>query len=340
MTTQNYPAEKLNVLVTGGTGFLGAYIIRQLIMGGYRVTALRRSGSTSPFFIEPSILSQVTWLEGDVLDLGSLEDAMQNADAVIHAAAIVSFHPADRQLMYSTNVHGTANVVNTAIEMGISRVIHVSSVAALGRTEKGETVDESKTWKDNRINTHYAISKHKAEMEMWRGMAEGLSGAIINPSTILGYGNWHNSSCAIFRNVYEEFPWYTNGVNGFVYVEDVARAAVQLLASDINMERFIVNGDNWTFHQLLTSIANGFGKRPPYRKATPLMGQLAWRLEKLKSYFTGKKPLLSSESAKVAHSRTMFDNSKLLTAVKDFSYTPLEFAITRSCEQYLQQYSR
>ena len=115
MTTQNYPAEKLNVLVTGGTGFLGAYIIRQLIMGGYRVTALRRSGSTSPFFIEPSILSQVTWLEGDVLDLGSLEDAMQNADAVIHAAAIVSFHPADRQLMYSTNVHGTANVVNTAI---------------------------------------------------------------------------------------------------------------------------------------------------------------------------------------------------------------------------------
>ena len=174
---------------------------------------------------------------------------------------------------------------------------------------------------------------------MWRAMAEGQSGVIVNPSTILGYGNWNNSSCAIFKNVYEEFPWYTNGVNGFVYVEDVAKAVVGLMASEINMERFIVNGDNWSFRQLLNSIAEGFGKKQPSREASPLMGEMAWRLEKIKSMFTGKSPLLSRESAKVAQSKTRFDNRKLLQLLPDFHYTPLDQAISSSCQRYLLQHS-
>lgn len=341
MTPTGNPEAGMNhILVTGGTGFLGAYILRRLILDGFKVTAIKRKDSALPNFIDPEIMQQVNWVEGDVLNIGSLEDAMENVDAVIHSAAVVSFHKADRNKMYATNINGTANVVNMAIEKGIKKMVHVSSVAALGRTKNGETVDENKTWTISRNNTHYAITKQKAEMEMWRGMAEGLQGVIVNPSTILGYGNWNNSSCAIFKNAWQEFPWYTNGVNGFVYVEDVANATVQLLKSDISMERFIVNGDNWSFKDLLTSMATSFGKKPPSRKASRLLGSLAWRFEKLKSIFSGQKPLLSRESAKIAQSKTRFTNSKITGALPGFQFTPLEEAIKMSCKRYLQEHSR
>lgn len=326
-----------HILVTGGTGFLGAWVIRQLVLDGFRVSAIKRKDSPTPTFIEPALLSKVNWLEGDVLDLISLEDAMQDIDAVIHSAAVVSFLAADRKKMYTTNVEGTANVVNLALELGIKRVVLVSSVAALGRTAKGEEVDEKKSWTESKSNTHYALSKYWGEMEMWRAMAEGLDGVIVNPSTIIGYGNWNNSSCAIFRNVYEEFPWYSNGVNGFVYVEDVARAIVALLQADISNERFILNGENWSFRQLFDTIAEGFGKKKPRLEATPLLSQIAWRLEKVTSWLNGKKPLLSKETAKIAQTQTYFNNQKLLQQLPGFRYTPLREAIKASCARYLQE---
>lgn len=337
MTTTPSDRSLQHILVTGGTGFLGAWVIRQLVLDGFRVSAIKRKESTIPAFIEPDILGQVNWLEGDVLDLVSLEDALQGVDAVIHSAAIVSFLKEDRKKMYTTNVEGTANLVNLALEMGIKRLVMVSSVAALGRTAKGEEVDEKKSWTESKSNTHYALSKYWAEMEMWRAMAEGLNGVIVNPSTIIGYGNWNNSSCAIFRNAYDEFPWYSNGVNGFVSVEDTARAIVALLQSEITNERFILNGENWSFRQLFDTIAEGFGKKKPRLEATPLLSQLAWRLEKLKSWFSGKKPLLSKETAKIAQSQTYFNNQKLLQHLPGFRYTPLRDAILQSCARYLQE---
>lgn len=334
------PSQKIkHVLVTGGTGFLGAYIIRELILAGTTVRAIKRASSVLPFFIEEKFLQQVEWVEGDVLDLGSLEDALTGMDAIVHSAAIVSFHKKDRNAMYATNINGTANVMNLALEAGIQRFVHVSSVAALGRTTQGDLVSEEKKWTESKINTHYAYTKHKAEMEAWRAMAEGMDGVIVNPSTILGFGNWEQSSCAIFKNSYNQFPWYTTGVNGFVSVEDVAKAVVALLYHPVTMERFIINGDNWSFHQLLNAIATGFHKKPPHREATRFLSELAWRAEKFKSFFTGDKPLLSKEAAKVAQSKTYFNNSKLLQLLPDFHYTPLNQAIQDSCQRYLDHYS-
>jgi nucleoside-diphosphate-sugar epimerase len=327
------------VLVTGGTGFLGAYIIKSLVEKGVAVRAIRRSGKL-PFYISSEILDKVEWVEGDVLDIVSLEDAMQGVDSVIHSAAIVSFSKDDHRQMYGVNVEGTANVVNAALENNIQRLLHVSSVAALGRTTKAEMVSEQKKWEDNKNNTHYAISKHEAEVHVWRGFAEGLEGAIINPSTILGYGNWHSSSCAIFKNAYRQFPWFTKGLNGFVGVEDVAEVAVQLLQSGINQKRFIVNAENRAFQKLFNSIADGFGKKHPHREATKSIGEIAWRLESLKSFLTGKKPLLTRETAKIAHSQTSFDNSALLSALPGFAFTPLDTVIKNSCEKYTQALQR
>jgi dihydroflavonol-4-reductase len=322
-------------LVTGGTGFLGAYIIRELVQKGYRVKALRR-GSQLPFFIPANVFGKVQWIQGDIMDTALLEDAMEGVEAVVHSAAKVSFTAADHAGMLQTNIEGTANIVNAALLKKIPRLVHISSVAALGRTANGEVVTEKKQWEDSSINTMYAVSKYQAEMEVWRGVGEGLNAVVLNPSTILGYGDWNNSSCAIFKNAYKEFPWYSNGVNGFVAVDDVARAAVLLMESGISNERFIVNGDNWSFRKLFNTMAFAFNKKPPHREATPGMAAIAWRLEKVKSLFTGRPSLLTKESARVAATTTFFDNSKILKALPGFSFTPVEETIKTACNQYLQ----
>lgn len=330
----NIKPQISNILVTGGTGFVGAYIIKELVQQGFSVRAIKRTTAQLPGFIEPAILNKVHWVEGDILDVVALEDAMQGIDAVIHSAAIVSFSKKERSKMYHVNIEGTKNVVNTALETGVPRIVYISSVAAIGRKLTGGTVNEKAQWEDSRANTHYAISKFKAELEVWRGFAEGLEGVILNPATVLGYGNWNQSSSGIFKSAYNEFKWYTNGVNGFTDVEDVARAAVMLLKSPITEERYIVCNDNWPFRKLFDTMADNFGKKRPYKEATPFLSAVAWRIEKIKSLFTGRKPLLTRESAKVANSFTRFDNAKLLKTLPNFAYTPLEVTIQKACNKY------
>ncbi|MCG2617617.1 SDR family NAD(P)-dependent oxidoreductase [Terrimonas sp. NA20] len=327
------------VLVTGGTGFLGAYIIKELVEKGYAVKAIRRERSRMPFYISSSILEKVEWIEGDILDVIFLEEAMEDVDTVIHSAAVVSFSPKNRHEMYQVNVEGTANVVNIALEQNIRRLVYISSVAALGRTLQGQSVSEMSKWENNKSNTHYAKSKHKAELEVWRAIGEGLDAVILNPATILGYGDWNTGSSAIFKSVYKGFDWYSPGKNGFVAVEDVARATVLLMETDITEQRFIIAGDNWTFKQLLDTMAEGFGRPHPKKQTTPSMMGIAWRWEKIKSFFTGHSPVLTKESAKVAHSNTTFENAKILQTLQGFRFTPLNEAIDHACKKYLAQVS-
>jgi nucleoside-diphosphate-sugar epimerase len=321
------------VLVTGGTGFLGSYIIKHLVEKGYAVRAIRRSNKL-PFWIPKEIFDKVEWIEGDVLDVVSLEDAMEGVDTIIHSAAVVSFVKKDRKEMYQANVEGTANVVNIALEKNVKRLVYISSVAALGRSAGGGHVNEEKKWEESKVNTHYAKSKYKAELHVWRGISEGLDAVILNPSTILGYGDWNSSSCAIFKNIHKGFKWYTPGINGFVDVDDVAKAAILIMESTISEQRFIVNGDTWPFKKLQDTIADDFGKKRPAKEATAFLMRIAWRMEALKSLFTGKKPLLTKESARVAQSKTWFENDKILKALPGFSFTPLEETIKKACEKY------
>jgi dihydroflavonol-4-reductase len=325
---------KKTVLVTGGTGFLGAYVIRELLDKGYAVRAIRR-GNTLPAFIPAHRLQQAQWIAGDVLDVSGLEEAMEGVDGVIHTAAMVSFSGRDRSELFRVNVEGTANVVNAALTQNVRRFVHVSSVAALGRSGQGETVTEKKSWEESKYNTSYAISKFRGEVEVWRGIGEGLPAVVVNPSTILGYGDWNSSSCTLFRSAYKEFPWYTEGVNGFVDVTDTARAIVYLLESDIAAQRYILSGDNWTFRRLFETIAAGFGKKPPSREATPFIAGVAWRTARLKSLFSGQPGILTRESARIARTSTYFDNAKILAQVPGFRFTPLEETIRQACSAYL-----
>ena len=175
------------IFVTGGTGFVGAYLLQYLVANGYQnITALKRP--SSPMDLVVSISNQIHWVEGDVLDLPVLEEVMKEVDQVYHCAAMVSFQPNDKEQMMQVNRQGTANIVNMAMHHKVKKLVHISSIAAIGKEKDQKIISELTKWKEDVNTTNYAKSKYAAEMEVWRGIAEGLKAVIINPSMILGSG--------------------------------------------------------------------------------------------------------------------------------------------------------
>jgi nucleoside-diphosphate-sugar epimerase len=233
--------------------------------------------------------------------------------------------------MLQANREGTANVVNACIEHAIQKLVYVSSVAALGRIREDAPVDETANWTPESSNSVYGQSKFLAEMEVWRGMAEGLNVAIVNPVIILGAGDWNKGSSEIFKSAYHSFPWYTTGVSGFVDVMDVIDAMQLLMDSSIQGERYIISGDNVKYQEVFSLIASRFNKRPPYRRVTPFLAAIVWRLEAVKGWLTGKSPLLTKETAATAQAVVHFDNRKFLNAFPNFKYRSLPDSIQRIC---------
>lgn len=320
------------ILVTGGTGFLGSNLLRALVQAGKPVRALYRKQIPAQV---ADIQQQVEWVQGDVLDTGALEDAMQGVEQVYHCAAVVSFQPAQRDYMLKINIEGTANVVNLALDAGVQKLVHVSSVAALGRARQQAQITEAAAWEESKNNSNYAISKHLSEMEIWRGIAEGLDAVIVNPSIILGSGYWHDGSGMLLKNAWKEFPYYTEGINGFVDVQDVVEIMMRLMDSNITAERYVVSAENWPYRQLFTHMAQALGKKPPHIATKPWMAGLVWRLEKIKGMLTGKKPLLTRETARTAQLKVYYNSDKLLQALPAFRYKPLEQTIREISAAFL-----
>ncbi len=321
------------ILVTGATGLVGSHLLRRLVQSGQKVRATYRSSIP-----QSDISNQVEWVKADILDILALEEAMENVQQVHHCAAVVSFNPGQKKQLQHVNVQGTANVVNAALDAGVQKMVFMSSVAALGRIREDVIIEESMNWTPETSNSEYGKSKYMAEMEVWRGIGEGLNAVIVNPVIILGGGDWSTGSTAIFKSVYDEFPWYTEGVSGFVDVEDVVTVMDELMKSDLTAQRFIVSGANVPYRSVFNLIAQGFGKKPPSRKVTPFMADIVWRLEAIKSWFTGQSPLLTKETARTAQARVHFNNTQLLKALPTFSYTPVEISIERICRELKTKY--
>jgi dihydroflavonol-4-reductase len=319
------------ILVTGAAGLLGQTLVQQLLLNNEKVVALINN---TPLTIEnnPNLIIR----NADILDVEALSDAMHDITQIYHCAAVVSFNTKDKPKLYKINVEGTANIVNVALTAGIKKLVHVSSVAALGRIRNNETVDENMYWTPSTSNSVYGETKYKGEMEVWRGIAEGLDAVIINPSIIIGTADWNNSSTAIFKNVYNEFNWYSTGSTGWVDVQDVAKAMIALMKSNIINERFIVSGHNETYQTVFNLAADAFNKKRPAKKVTPFLAAVVWRIEKIKSWFTGTKPLVTKETAATALTNISYNNQKLLQAVPSFEYTDLKNSITRICNELLK----
>ncbi|HTJ13969.1 MAG TPA: NAD-dependent epimerase/dehydratase family protein [Dinghuibacter sp.] len=325
------------VLVTGGTGLVGSYLIKTLLDEGTPVRALYRRPYDG-FVLSRTECERVEWVQGDLLDVVSLEDAMTGVTQLYHCAAIVSFSPKTADTLLKVNTEGTANVVNAALTRQVRKMVYVSSVSALGRLRQDAPIDESTQWTEETNNSRYGLSKYYAEMEVWRGIAEGLQAVIVNPTIVLGAGDWEKGSAGLFKSAYDEFPWYTEGVSGFVDVRDVARAMVALMNSPLQSERYLLSGDNWTYRQLFTAMATAFGRRSPHKAVTPFLGEVVWRMEKIKSLFTGKEPLVTRETARTAQAVTRFDSRKIQEALPGFRFTPLEEAIRYHVEALKVRY--
>lgn len=308
---------------------LGSHLLLQLLERGDSVRAIYRTEAKRDAVVKlfsyhtaeaRELWQKIDWVQGDVLDVPSLQNAMQGVTKVYHCAAAVTFLKKDRPYMHKVNVEGTANVVNVCLDQENVRLCHVSSVAAIGRDGTEQVINEENEWKDSSHNAAYAISKHNAELEIWRGIVEGLNAFMVNPSLIIGPGDWGASTGAMFKKTWSGLPFYTRGGNCFVDARDVATAMIELMNSDVREERFIIGAENRKFKEVFERIAGIMGNKPPKFEATPFLTGLTWRAEWVISSLTGKKPFITKEVAHHALQLNRYDNSKLLEKLPNFKY--------------------
>lgn len=320
------------ILVTGATGLLGSELISKLLkkkLGPIR--AVYHEGHP-----EPPILPGLSWVAGDITNPVSCYEIIKGVDLVYHCAGAISYEALDKEKLWLNNQSGTANIVNACLEYQVKKLIHVSSVAVL--TSEGSILNEEMFRSGLKFKSPYGQSKFLAEMEVWRGIAEGLNAAIVNPAIILGSGDWSKGSSAIFHLVYKGFPWYSEGRSGFVDVLDVVEAMMDLMESNISSARFILCGANMSFKDLFSSIAENFGKEKPSKKASRWIASLLWRYLYLQAKLTHRKPVLTKQTVSQAFSSLSYDGSLITKTLPSFSYTPIENSIKRICLELKNKY--
>ncbi|MGC8864599.1 MAG: NAD-dependent epimerase/dehydratase family protein [Bacteroidales bacterium] len=332
------------ILVTGSNGLVGSHILLELLTQGAEVKALVRSDRaitqirrTLSLYRDDAdtLISRITFAEGDVNDIPSLEKAFEGVKAVCHCAAIVSFHPRDKEALLRVNVEGTAHVVNLALHTGVEKFCHISSIAVLGE-KPGETIKEDPLFDSMPKGTWYARSKFMAEREVWRGIEEGLPAVILNPSVILGPGDWTRGSSQLFTLVYKGLKFYADGVTGYVDVRDVARAAAMALQSDVMGERFILNGQNLSFKDLFWGMADALGRPRPNIKVTRPLAELVWRLSWLGEKLTGKPTAITQETVRSAFQFYYYSAEKFEKRF-GFHFTPIQKTIEDTARIFLRE---
>jgi dihydroflavonol-4-reductase len=331
-------------LVTGATGLVGSHMVAELVRHGEKVRALYRSEQKksnvqkilSLYF--PGMeqrLETIGWVEGDVLDTWSLAAAMEGVSKVYHAAGIVSFGQVDKRTMMETNMQGTANVVNACLENPGTALCHVSSIAALGKTCGGNPIDESCTLKPDKKTPAYAFSKFKGELEVWRGINEGLRAVIVNPSIILGPALRNSSLRAVIDRINKRLSFYPSGTEGYIDIRDVTGIMYRLMNSDISGERFILNADNRSFQDLLTMIAKELGKKPPVYSITPWIGTVATAADLIRALVTGTPRQITLQALSIASAEIRYSNEKIVKQLS-IGFIPVEESVKKMIEVYMQ----
>jgi dihydroflavonol-4-reductase len=319
------------IAVTGANGLLGSFVVRKLLHDNISFVALKRKGSYTKLLED--VQEKITWRETDVCDYVSLLEALDGVTGVVHAAGVVSYHKQDKDLVFAVNVEGTQHVVNACLQLGIKRLLHVSSVAALGREKEQEIIDENSKWIEGAPVSNYADSKHQAELEVWRGQEEGLSTVIVNPSVILAPADWGRSSAQLFKYVYEQRPFYTEGSLNAVDVRDVATCIVHLYQSTIEAERFILSTERISYFSFFQKAARHFNKRPPFVRVSRPLLQMVAAVEGLRGFLTGSRPLVTKETAQLAGKNITYSSEKVKRTL-GIEFQSIESSILWCCEEY------
>ncbi len=330
------------ILVTGGTGLVGSHLLYNLTQKEKAVRAIYRSESSkekvkeifSFYTNKPELyFHKIEWIQADITDVPSMIPAFKNVTEVYHVAALISFDPKDYKKMRKVNIHGTAVVVNLSIDANVKKLCYVSSIAAIGTNQNKEFIDEENEWNDNEKNYGYAITKYGGEMEVWRASQEGVGVIIVNPGIILGPGFWKSGSGKLFSQVAKGFPFYSEGVTGFVGVDDVVNPMIQLMESEDKNERFILVSENKSFKDVFFQIAKALNVKPPRKKISVFATEFFWRFELVKSWITGKTPRITKHSAKALHKSSVFSNEKVRKAI-DFEFESVEDSIQKTAKHF------
>ncbi|MFZ4862583.1 NAD-dependent epimerase/dehydratase family protein [Sphingobacterium sp. Mn56C] len=319
------------ILVTGGTGFLGSTLIKLLVEQGKAVRAIKRSDAITPEYLKASSL--IEWVNADVTDYFSLDDCFHGIKQVYHCAAMISYQKADAPQMFNINIEGTKNIVNLCLAYQ-ARLVHVSSIAALGSSKDNQPVDERDKWEYDAKTPNYSLSKYKSELEVWRGINEGLEAVIVNPSVIMGVGAGKQGSRVIFDLVNRGLKIYPPGSVGIVDVHDVAQVMIQLMQRDGSLgQRYIVNSENISNKDLLERIAQLLGKQPPTVAAKPFMLEVAWRIAQVIAFLQRKKAALTEESARASAIKLAYKNQKIIEAL-NYTFKPVDTTLKEIAAAY------
>lgn len=334
--------------VTGGTGLVGSHLIYTLVSQGTTVRAIHRKSSNRGIINkligyyggnESEFLSRLEWVESDINDPERLARAMKGSEQVYHCAAAVSFGNKDKNLVIENNVKGTANIVKACLENKVRKLCHVSSNAALGAYDGEQMVNEDHGWDEKGYRSPYGISKYLSEQEVWKGMSEGLNAVIVNPTLILGPGDWKRGSASFFSKIDEGLLFHTSGTNGYVDVNDVVKAMILLTNSDISGERFILNAGNLDYGHFFSMIAKSLNIRGPVIGVPRALSYPAMLVAQMLEVITGGRSALTKEIVKVAWSKITYDSSKI-TRLTGFSFTPVENTVNSIAEIYLKEKGR
>jgi dihydroflavonol-4-reductase len=261
------------ILVTGGTGFLGAYLLAELTAQDKPIRAMKRAMSSTKYTERIFALkfgadaqarfARISWVEGDIMDVYSVEEAMAGVDEVYHCATEVSMRDDRPETIILTAEKGSANMVNIALEKGVKKFCHVSSVAALGEDDKGKDITEESFEEFSYTNSPYAIGKHLAEAQVWRAHAEGLNVAVVCPTLIMGPWPGRKGTMSFFHFLKRTNRFYTSGSMGVVDVHDVVNIMMRLMNENKMNERYLVNGQNMSFKDLFAGVTKSMGIKPP-----------------------------------------------------------------------------
>ncbi|MDR7209753.1 NAD-dependent epimerase/dehydratase family protein [Flavobacterium piscis] len=315
------------ILVTGGTGLVGAHLLLHLIENGETVRAIYRTKnniqktkSVFELYQKGDLFEKIDWLEADILDIPTLELAFTGIEYVYHCAALISFDPRDEDVLRKTNIEGTANMVNFSIAKEIKKFCFVSSIAALGDLAPHEVyITEATDWNPEKPHSDYAISKYGSEMEVWRGLQEGLDVLILNPGVILGpipkTKKDTQGSAELYTKVANGLSFYTLGSTGFITVNDVVKIAFELMKSEVKNERFTLIAENVVFRDILNTIAEALQVKKPSIHATPLFMNFLWIADWGFSTLFFQKRSITKATAKASYSGNLYSNEKIKTAL-------------------------
>jgi len=326
---------------------LGSHLLFELTQKNEKVRAIRRQSSNLKhvryvFSLYANdvemLLDRIEWVEADIGDLESLNRSFEGIRQVYHCAAMVSFDPREKYDMIRNNLEGCANLVNVCLERKIEKLCYVSSTAALGSAPEKMMITEDLIWSASKHRSAYSVSKFRSEMEVWRGIAEGLNAVIVNPSIIIGPGDWERSSSRLFSVVWKGMKYYTEGVTGYVDIHDVVTAMIRLMESDVSGERYTLSSENLSYRQIMEMIAENLKKKPPRIHAGPILISIAWRLDWLNHKITGQKRSITKDAVLSSRTKSYFSNQKI-TDELDLEFKSISESLKNTAHFFLNYIS-